>query len=100
MILLACLKMKHLFSQFKCCSQNIKFLEHFLDQLVIWICRTKLLLKFRPIFVPEDSKKEDEDKKEDPVPPIGFFAVYRYADKLDYLFLAIGVSLCLVQVVN
>jgi hypothetical protein len=55
--------------------------------------------EFSVIFVPESAKKEaEEDKNEEPVPSIGILEVYRYADNLDYVFLAIGILLCLAQV--
>lgn len=50
---------------------------------------------FSVVFVPGE-QKEGETEIE-PVPSISFFAVYRYADKIDILLLVVGVVLCLVQ---
>lgn len=54
---------------------------------------------FSVAFVPSDNK-DDQEKDAEPVPPISFFAVYRYADTLDYMLLIVGTVLCLVQVLN
>jgi hypothetical protein len=54
-----------------------------------------LFKNFSVVFIPQDKKDEEEEKPE----AISFWAVYRYADKVDYALLAIGITLCLAQVI-
>lgn len=76
--------------------ENRKKSESILEE---WVFKLFNLInaKFSVVFVSPDDENKDEENKED-VPPISFFAVYRYADKIDYTLLFLGVLLCLLQV--